>query len=280
MATQQTSTVTAQLASKECDEHMEGMQEVYQSLRSRPMRIRAHALAADVTKVDASSNVKTVHFVRHGQGFHNLLADMATSLGTKWTQFSISPENPYVRPELLDAPLTEIGRQQAYQLQSTIAPFPVELVICSPMCRTIQTALMAFAPLVGTVPFMAHEMVREETGVHLCDHRRSVAQQQAEFPHIQFDLLESDEDPLFQHDQRETKMQVAHRIYTFMEWLSQRSEEHIAITSHSGWLLTLFNAVIDQECDSTLKTWWRTGEMRSVRLEFRSNSEADGSHRD
>jgi broad specificity phosphatase PhoE len=277
MATQR-NTATTQLATKECQEHMEGMQEVYQLLRSRPLRIRAHTLAS--AKLDDASHVKTVHFVRHGQGFHNLLADMATSLGTQWTQFSHSPENPYVRPELLDAPLTEIGRQQAYQLQTTIAPFPVELVICSPMCRTIQTALMAFAPLVGTVPFLAHEMVREETGVHLCDQRRSVARQRAEFPHVQFDLLESDTDPLFQHGQRETKLQVAHRIYTFMEWLSQRPETHIAVTSHSGWLLTLFNAIIDKECDPTLKTWWHTGEMRSVRLEFRSNPEDDCAHWD
>jgi broad specificity phosphatase PhoE len=272
-------TVTEQVAVQECSEHMENMDQVYQLFRDRPLLIRAHNQlhgVSDSSSSSSSSITKTVHFVRHGQGFHNLLADLATAAGTTWVQFSQSSNNPYRRPELLDAPLTEIGRQQAYRLHQQDIPqlsHPPELVLCSPTCRALQTSLIAFESLIGTtVPFVAHEMVREETGIHICDQRRSTSRQRQEFPQVNFDELESEDDPFFQEDVRETKLEVGHRIYTFLEWLSQRPEQHIAVVSHSGWLLTLFNAIVQNDCDPKLKLWWPTGEMRSVQLEFISTS--------
>jgi broad specificity phosphatase PhoE len=267
--------LTLELAQKESAEHMKGMEEVYQALRSRPMTIKAYSL----DDPQAPETCKTVHFVRHGQGFHNLLADLARAwAGADWEPYARTPENPYLRPELLDAPLTEQGRQQALQLQGAVRALvhPPELVVCSPHCRALQTGALAFASLMGTsssgsagaVPFVAHEMVREETGVHLCDKRRPVSQQRAEFPHVDFALLEeSEDDPLFRDDQRESKLAVAQRIYAFLEWLDRRPEKHVAVNSHSGWLLTLFNAVVSDECDPKLKVWFQTGEMRSVKLE-------------
>merc|ERR1712113_399522 len=91
-----------------------------------------------------------------------------------------------------------------------------------------------------------------------------------EFPMVNFDLIESDEDVLFSHERRESKVEVGERIYKFMEWLELRDEKHIGVTSHSGWLFTLFNGVA--ECDEKLKTWFQTGEMRSVKLVFSRKS--------
>jgi broad specificity phosphatase PhoE len=260
--------VTLTLASKESVEHMKGMREVYAAIRQRPLSIQAF-LCDDP---QAPSSAKTVHFVRHGQGFHNLLADLSVASGVQWKQFTNTPENPYVRPEILDAPLTENGRQQALRLQSTLKsmPDPPQVVVCSPNCRALQTAMLAFQPLLpsGTTLLVAHEMVREETGVHVCDQRRPTSRQRAEFPQIDFSLLTSEEDPLFSHDSRETKLQVAHRVYRFMEWLADRPEQHIAVVGHSGWLLTLFNAIVMDDCDPKLKEWFQTGEMRSTKLVF------------
>jgi broad specificity phosphatase PhoE len=269
--------VTLDLASKESVEHMKGMREVYAEMRQRPLLIQAYL--CDDAKAPASA--KTVHFVRHGQGFHNLLADLSSASGVQWKQFTNTPENPYVRPEILDAPLTENGRQQALRLQSTWrsrmphAPQP-QIVVCSPNCRALQTALLAFEPLLSgdcaTPPFVAHEMVREETGVHVCDQRRPTSRQTAEFPQIDFSLLTSEEDPLFSPDRRETKLQVANRVYRFMEWLADRPEQHVAVVGHSGWLLTLFNAIVVDDCDPKLKEWFQTGEMRSTKLAFLDNT--------
>lgn len=179
-------------------------------------------------------------------------------------------------PEILDAPLTEKGRQQAYVLQPTVQKLDdqVELVVLSPNCRALQTGVIVFQHLVNNdnVPFLAHEMVREENGVHVCDKRRATSLQQQEFPMVDFSLLTSEEDVIFRDDRRETKMELGERIYNFFEWLSTRSETHVAVASHSGWLFTIFNGFC--ECDESLKPWFQTGELRSVKLVFTQNEDA------
>jgi len=277
--------VTLALAKKELGEHMDGMKEVNKEMRGRPLTVKAYALddPRAPTAADGSiSNIKTVHFVRHGQGFHNLMADTFAADGKEWKQFTRTPENPYCMPEILDAPLTEKGRQQAIQLQPCVRALEhkPELVVFSPNCRALQTGVLAFQSLLPqqqqpspssqkvTSVFVAHEMCREQTGVHACDKRRPVSNQRAEFPQVDFSLLTSEEDPLHREDARESKLEVGERIYQFLQWLAQRPERHVAVNSHSGWLLCLFNGVVDDECDPKLKEWFQTGEMRSVQLEF------------
>jgi hypothetical protein len=89
-----------------------------------------------------------------------------------------------------------------------------------------------------------------------------------EFPQVDFSLLEHEEDLVYREDRRESKLEVGERIYTFLEWLAERPEQHVGVASHSGWLLTMFNAVVDCGGDESLLDWWHTGEMRSVKLEF------------
>jgi broad specificity phosphatase PhoE len=178
-------------------------------------------------------------------------------------------------PEILDAPLTEKGRQQAYVLQPFFQKLDdqVELVVLSPNCRALQTGVIVFQHLVDNdnVPFVAHEMAREQTGVHVCDKRRATSLQQQEFPMVDFSLLTSEEDAIFRDDRRETKMELGERIYNFFEWLLTRPETHVAVASHSGWLFTIFNGFC--ECDESLKPWFQTGELRSVKLVFTQNEE-------
>jgi broad specificity phosphatase PhoE len=170
--------------------------------------------------------------------------------------------------EILDAPLTDKGRQQALALQPQVREMKdqPELIVFSPNCRALQTGVLVFEHLTGKVPFLAHEMVREDFGVHQCDKRRPTSRQAHEFPMVDFSLLESEEDTLFLEDRRETKMEVADRVYKFLEFLETRPEQHVGVASHSAWLLTIFNA--NFQCDDSLKGWFQTGEMRSVILEF------------
>lgn len=170
--------------------------------------------------------------------------------------------------EILDAPLTDKGRHQALSLQPSVRAMQdqPELVIFSPNCRALQTGSLVFEHLQGKVPFLAHEMIREENGIHFCDKRRPKSRQAAEFPMVDFSLLETEEDVLFLEDRRETKAEVAGRVYKFLEFLEKRPEKHVGVSSHSAWLLTAFNA--NFECEESLKGWFQTGEMRSVILEF------------
>jgi broad specificity phosphatase PhoE len=96
-----------------------------------------------------------------------------------------------------------------------------------------------------------------------------------DFPGIDFSLIEKEEDELFQSDRRETKMEVGERVYAFLEWLEQRTETHVAIVSHSGWLMTLFHGCV--QCDDSLKDWFQTGELRSVKLEFVKKNQSSSS---
>jgi broad specificity phosphatase PhoE len=260
------SEATIALAQKESVEHLHGMSDLYEAMRNQPLKVRAYAM--DDANAPTGPNVKTVHFVRHGQGFHNLMADLANASGRTWKQFTNTPENPYIMPEILDAPLTEKGRQQALILKPVVQDFDEQpdLIVFSPNCRALQTGVLVFEHLLGKVPFLAHEMVREENGVHSCDKRRPKSRQEKEFPMIDFSLIETEEDAMFKEDRRETKMEVGARIYKFMEWLSARDEKTVGVSSHSGWLLAVFNGIC--ECDEALQGWFHTGEMRSVKLEF------------
>ena len=266
--------ITLELAKKESAEHLnQAMRDLYLSMRSRPLTVKAYAHDDPNAPEVGGTNAKMVHFVRHGQGFHNLLADLAKEDGREWEQYSKTKANPYVMPEILDAPLTDKGRQQALLLRPKIQSFAnqPEMVVVSSQCRAIQTGLLAFDHLVGEIPFLAHENVRECTGVHTCDKRRPKSLQQKEFPMVDFSQVESEEDGLFLDDRRESKPEVGERIYSFLNWMSERSEAHIGVASHSGWLMAVFNGVV--ECDESLKSWFQTGEMRSVVLEFvRSNN--------
>ena len=251
-------------------EHMEGMVEAAEAMKNRPLIVKAYALDDPEAPSLDKPNVKHGHFLRHGQGFHNLMADLAKEAGRTWENCTNTPENPYVMPEITDAPLTAKGRLQAALIQPMVSAMSEnetpQLVVLSPNCRALQTGVIAFRDLVGKIPFLAHEMVREETGVHVCDKRRPTSQQAAEFPMVDFSLLNDEEDRIFEHDRRETKAELTGRIYKFFEWLESREEKVVGISSHSAWLLAVFNANL--QADESLKGWFQTGELRSVVLEF------------
>lgn len=273
------------LAQKESAEHMLVMQSegIPAVMKTKPLRILAFALddpKAPCITNEQKSVVKIVHFIRHGQAFHNFLADMYIERGLKWKQFDVNSDNPYTKPELLDAPLTEKGRAQASLLHHHYVASlssPPELVISSPLCRALSTCSIAFQSVSpasnntnNDIQWLCHELVREENGAHICDRRRTTREQMRDFPMFDFSLLETEEDVLFNENRRETKMEVAERAYTFLEWMALRQESHIGLVSHSGWLMTVFNGIL--ECDDSLKNWFQNGEMRSVVLVFERNS--------
>lgn len=281
---------TLALAELESSEHLRAMHEecIPIAMTAKPLKVYAYAIndphAQSLTSNGQSKSndkiVKMVHFVRHGQAFHNFLADMYTLQGLKWKQFdNNSMDNPYNKPELLDAPLTETGRIQAASLQFTVDSLKEkpQLVVSSPLSRALATCSIAFQSLLPSssnqlnnhmtsIPWVCHELVREEHGAHTCDRRRSLSDHRRDFPMFDFSLLDHEEDTLFDANVRESKKEVAERGYKFLEWLKSRQEKHIGVVSHSGWLMTLFNGVL--ECDKSLKTWFQNGEMRSVLLVF------------
>lgn len=212
---------------------------------------------------------KVVHFIRHGQAVHNLLAAEpgAIKCGCKrrTPDGCDAPRDdcPYNATAAFDAPLTASGRAQADMLAG-VAP-AVQLVVSSPLRRTLQTALHAF-PALEKQRVVAHEGVREQIGMHLCDRRRDTDAIEADLGERVSLAGLSPTDELWS-TQRESKDEVADRLVGFVEWLMQRPEDEIAVTTHHHVLLVLFNCVLHGEADEEwLRQPFAVGEMRSVRL--------------
>ncbi|KAM7470568.1 hypothetical protein LguiA_008751 [Lonicera macranthoides] len=237
---------------------------------------------------------KTLHLVRHAQGIHNVEGD--------------KNYKAYMSPEYLDAQLTPLGWQQVENLRKHVHASGlfkrIDLVITSPLLRTMQTAVGVFGgegytdrmdavPLMvanagisdhsaisslNCPPIVAVELCREHLGVHPCDRRRSISEYQCLFPAIDFSLIESDEDVLWKENIRETKEEVAARGAKFLNWLWTRKEKEIAIVTHSGFLFHTLGA-FGNDCHPSVKNeigkHFANCELRSMVIVDRSMAGSD-----
>ncbi|SPT15755.1 unnamed protein product [Triticum aestivum] len=239
---------------------------------------------------------KTIYLVRHAQGIHNVEGEKDFAA--------------YKSHALLDAQLTPLGWSQVDTLREHVTKSglakKIELVIVSPLLRTMQTAVGVFgggnytdgasaSPLMvegagnsgrqpisslNCPPFLAVEACREHLGVHPCDKRSSITKYRTLFPAIDFSLIENDEDVLWEPDVRETNESVALRGMKFFDWLWTREEKEIAIVSHSGFLYHTLN-MYGKECHPTiaeeLGKHFANCELRSMVLVDRSKLGSDTS---
>jgi len=190
----------------------------------------------------SNSDRPSVHFLRHAEGYHNV-------------------NRNYHSLENLDARLTPKGLQQCQALAQqieTATEGPLYelkqsndvLIVSSPLTRTLQTAQACLHPLKQSI--VAHDAIRETVNYH-CDRRRNRSELQAEFPQVDFKLVQSDEDDVWQHYEswlgadythhRESSQlsRVARRGRTFCEWLTSQNAQHIVVVSHAAFLRCFWN---------------------------------------
>lgn len=230
---------------------------------------------------------KTIHLIRHGEGYHNI--------GMEGN---------------LDAHLTPTGWKQAAALKAHIQKLEpqlgIQVVIVSPLTRTLETAVGVFggedleADSVSSVstlmmaataverevsarkaialpqlPFVASELCRERICPNRCDRRRPLSETKAAFPGVQFsdDILEVDEqwealnsyptgEPWYTHG--ENASVVSARCKAFLEFLKARPETVIAVVAHAEFLSQLLQLCGDSRKDPRLARTFRNCEMRSV----------------
>ncbi|CAM8923691.1 unnamed protein product [Rhodiola kirilowii] len=226
---------------------------------------------------------KTLHLVRHAQGHHNVAGE--------------KNHDEYMSEEYFDASLTPLGWQQVDNLRKHVQACglskKIELVIVSPLTRTIQTAVGVFGggdctdgvdapPLMSAnagdsnraaisslncPPFLSVELCREHMGIHPCDRRRSITQYESLFPANDFSLIENNEDVLWKADIREKNEEVAERGMKFLNWIWTREEKEIAVVSHSGFLYHTLSA-FGHDCHPSVKSeitnHFANCELRSV----------------
>ncbi|KAK6257136.1 hypothetical protein QUC31_000595 [Theobroma cacao] len=199
---------------------------------------------------------KIIHLVRHGQAMHNVEGDIN--------------REALLSPHLFDAELSPLGLQQVDRLRKEVHASGmlkrIELVVTSPLYRTMQTAIGVF----GTVSWpqiMAVELCRDKMGVRPCDMRRRVSDCQALFPSIDFSMMDGEEDSLWNPDVREPDEKVSVRMAQFMKWLWTRPEQEIVIVSH-GIILQHILYVLGNDSHPTVRSalCQRFGncELRSV----------------
>ncbi|XP_039053221.1 phosphoglycerate mutase-like protein 1 isoform X2 [Hibiscus syriacus] len=212
---------------------------------------------------------KTLHLARNAQGVHNVAGDIDFS--------------NYLSEEFFDAHLTPLGWQQVDNLRKHVHETglskKIELVIVSPLLRTLQTAVGVFGgegykdgvdvhplmvenagksirPAISSLycpPFVAVELCREHLGVHPCDRRKSISEYQPLFPAIDFSLIDCKEDSLWEANYREKDEEIATRGLKFLNWLWTREEREIAVVSHSSFLYQTLG-VFGNDCHPSVKS--------------------------
>ncbi len=144
-------------------------------------------------------------------------------------------------PMVRDAPLTDLGHEQARALQERFCGVDdIELVVISPLTRAIQTALCAFDG--HSAPKLIIDTHREYLD-NYCDVGRAPAELAAEFGMLAFDHLPN---PWWYVDsastapyEKEPQDVYARRIEAFALWLKARPEQRIAVVGHGNFLYRL-----------------------------------------
>ena len=168
---------------------------------------------------------KLLYLIRHGYALHNEL-------------FLKSGLNPQIfrSSEVLDSPLTQYGHDQSIQLgYNWEKKHEVELVVVSPLMRTLETAMNIFGDT--NIPIISLEFLREyPLGRDTCNKRSNRDFLENKFPKIDFNNLEHNEDILWRPDTMETIESLENRINTMKKYLLNRQEKNIAIVGHGSYI--------------------------------------------
>jgi broad specificity phosphatase PhoE len=169
---------------------------------------------------------KTLHLIRHGLALHN----------EKFLEMGMNV-NAFRLPEVTDAPLIEEGHYQSINLGNNwTEKYNIELVIVSPLMRTLETAVNIFGDT--DIPIISKEFLREyPVGRDTCNKRSDISLLKNKFPGISFEIKEN-RDIYWHKDEKdmETMMELDQRIEEMKKFILQREENNIAIVSHSSYL--------------------------------------------
>jgi len=221
---------------------------------------------------------KRIFFIRHAEGTHNV-AERNSTFTPK--ENVLLAENTGM--EHWDARLTPKGEAQCAALKTSIRgegvwgyskPLNLDLVVVSPLTRCLQTAVLSLGDPaasgggVQAPPFLCTELCRERVADFMCDGHRPKSELAAEFPGVDFSLLETEEDELFK-TMKENDATCQARGRAFLQWLCGRPEIHIAVVCHSVFLKNLlrqFGGALSVEDREAVQRFPGNAEMRPIML--------------
>jgi len=136
-------------------------------------------------------------------------------------------EAAFNSPENEDAELTELGRSQC---RAAVAPEGVEIVLVSPLTRTLETATLMFP----NKRLIALEAVRELNPHHLCNARRPKSELEKRFPNVDFGYISEEKDEWI------GKGDALNRPQQLLDFLASLPAERVAVVSHFMFILAFF----------------------------------------
>ena len=244
-------------------------------------------------QVKAKKVTKRIHFIRHGEGFHNVAGREWRKRpdyvpGTEPYKLDTDPEYFYI-----DALLTPTGETQAVSLQDYIVLNcqTVSLLVLSPMRRATQTGLLAFTKLIDErkenkstqLKIVAKEEAHERSYPHTCDKRLDLKDLKKYFfeteaskygdmlsrggLEIDYTEISSESDPFWGNGlEKEELLSVAKRGCKLMKWIYETNDVEIVVAAHSCLLQSIFEAVLTNT--NPTNTWFATGEVKSCDVTF------------
>ncbi|HVS58643.1 MAG TPA: histidine phosphatase family protein [Candidatus Saccharimonadales bacterium] len=145
--------------------------------------------------------MKTIYFVRHGESESNV-AGIVSGGGN-------------------DIHLTATGRDQAKKAGQDLKGKGIELIVCSPMIRTVETATI-IAKEIGYKPEdIVTNLLFVERAYGIYEGRPSEIFQE----HLQNNTV---------HDSVETTEQIYERLGKALDWLREQKQNTILVVSHGG----------------------------------------------
>ena len=177
--------------------------------------------------------MKNIYCIRHGTAEHNVL-------------FKEMGEKAYMM--LRDSNLTDVGQIESAQMgKYWIEKNNIELVLVSPLTRTLQTATNIFKDV--NVTMLALDELKEyPASYENINHRKDRKELVLKYhPTVNFKQL-AETDKLWDTENHETIEQLDARVKYMKDFILKRKETNIAIVSHTTFLAYfLYGEIVDYD---------------------------------
>jgi broad specificity phosphatase PhoE len=169
-------------------------------------------------------------FIRHGEATHNVAFN------------ATKDEKVFTQEEFRDAPLTQKGIQQAITAAQKLSDLTILDIWCSPLTRTIQTALELFEEINCGTLYLHDNLLERLGGNHVCNYRLS--KQELKEKHTFWDVTFLPEFPPLWVE-RESTTSVNSRLRMLVMYLGELYKDkpessYVLLVSHNDaiWSLT------------------------------------------
>lgn len=221
---------------------------------------------------------KLLHLTRHGQAQHNVRAEALRKGGGSYQAFL----DQMAADDAFDAPLTELGRQQAADAGILACENEslkgVQLVVASPLSRALDTADAILPPGgshggAGGARRLVLEELREISGLLLNAKRRPRSELEELYPAWDFSSI-AQADELWTAE-LEAEEACAERGYQALQHIWATEEDEVLLVAHGGLFSFLFNGKCPRvRADGRLGARFENCEVRSATLRAEGDSEA------